>query len=237
MALRGIGTYTSASASTTAVVPNSNVSGSTPQNGDVVLLLCCGGGGTGDFTDSGDGFSTIANFTLQSLGGVQFRMLGKIAGSSEPSSYTVTFSASNYIWAECRSYSGRLSTSLSSPNNYMQGGGQNVTSGSAMSIPTGLTASAGDDIVLMIGLGSAGSGYSGVSYSPPSGYANGIFAANNTSFVGALLGCDMVNASAGSIGTLGGTATFSGPTSPIGAPYVISLPQGSASTATLAWIV
>src|SRR5260370_5572430 len=103
MALRGKASNARTSGGTTVVV---TVSGISIQSGDIVLALIAGGGGTA-LTFSSTGFSAVPGLSNQSQASAGTQgVLYKVAGGSEPSSYTFTSSASDFLTVEVRVYSG-----------------------------------------------------------------------------------------------------------------------------------
>lgn len=226
MALRGTASNVVTTAATSIVV---TVGGIGIQSGDIVLLCC-------DFdtypnTITSSGFSVLV--TNQQIGtdnntGV---VLWKTAGASEPSTYTISGTASDYYGVQCRVYSGRSGVVTAQQTTNLAGTGAPPVT---LSI-TGLTAAAGDDVVLFVVGSSTNTAASSFSWTQPSGYGNSVVSANTVAYTPNLYSADNVNVSAGATGTLSATPTNNGPANIGYAAFLISL-QVAATSVSVAWI-
>lgn len=237
MALRGVAGQANTSTSTSVVVTVSGIGGTGPQLNDVVLFFMNGGGNFGNAAlTPPSGFSAVPGISSQLVGGagsqgsVRVMCWYKVAGASEPSTYTATSDTNDFQTAEVWVYSGR---NTSSPFTAVATTSNNATNASPITLAfTGLTAAAGDDIAVLFGNSNWNTNAPSFSVTPPSGFADSnVFFAASTAFTPPVLGFDEVNASAGATGTLGGTETFSGPTDASYGGYVLSLASGGAAAA------
>lgn len=242
MAFRGGAVQANLTASTTVVI---TVGGIGIQLGDVVLLF-------GSFNGEPDTiscptFSGIAGLAAAQIGASNntIAALSKIAGSSEPSTYTVTVNTSDLHTMQCRVYSGRNGTvTAKQVTNLAGSGSQPIT----LTI-TGLTAAAGDDVVCLAA-GTASSASDTYGWTPPSGYGNSLVGTDTTSFAPACYGADKLNVSAGATGTLSATLSDTASNNIGAAVFLLSLAAGSGGTrkssmpltgvgaiAPLAWVI
>lgn len=208
MALRGTAAaFTTGLATSVAVTHGISI-----QSGDVVILeasISNANVGTPTFPS---GFSsTLGSTTLGALSipaNAQNACTGyiaaKIAGASEPATYTVT-GLSNRWQLVCRVYSGRSATPFTvaavttSPV-------ADATVPITLAI-TGITANAGDDLVLFIPGSGENGGATDDTLTAPSGFGN---VRNDTGgsanpFTPMVWSCDKLNVAAGATGSLGGT--------------------------------
>lgn len=200
MAERATGAqHANTAAATTCVV---DVSGLSIQNGDIVVALFASGGVTPTLTFP-SGFSAISGCPQKDLSGnggnTRVAVASKIA-SGEPSTYTFTSSATDFLSAMVRVFSGRSATQFSATNS-TQVAAASISLTYAIS---GVTAVQGDDICLLIG-GSADNTTT-FTYTPPAGFTNGLIGCSqSTSFSPILTGATLANASAGATGSLAGS--------------------------------
>jgi len=203
------------------------------QSGDIVLLFC--NFDTFPNTISCTGFSVlVTNQQIGSGTNSTVVVLSKTAGGSEPSTYTINGTASDLYSAQCRVYSGRSGTVTAQQTTNLAGTGAPPVTTSI----TGLTAAAGDDVVLFVG-GSTATLTCTYSWTQPSGYGNSLItsASATTSFAPNCYSADNTNVSAGATGTLATTQTNTGPNNIGYAAFLVSLAAAAAgNTATLAWI-
>lgn len=203
MDLRGTATQANTSTSPSATV---SVSGIGIQANDVVLLIILGGGGTGNTFTFPSGFLPISQLPNQNVtGDATLGIAYKVAGASEPASYTVTSSATDYQTLHCRVYSGRKT---SAPISAASAGSTNFggTSPVTYTVPS-VAAAAGDDVLQIVG-NKYYDGSHAFSFSPPAGYGDANLAyATATQYSPTLTVCDLPNAAAGSTTTVGGTIT------------------------------
>lgn len=208
-ALRGAA---STSSTTTVSSISVTVSGIGIQSGDIVLCAVNGGGASGLATLTfPSGFSPISGLTQQKLStNTAFAIESKTAGASEPSSYTFSSSATDYMTATCRVYSGRsgaITAETLTPSTTFGGS----TSPQSLSI-SGLTAASADDVVLFVGIDN-GRMNSGVTYTfaLPTGFADGrTDYAASTTFTPPIGSADDVNTSSGTTGTLSSSWSWTG---------------------------
>ena len=218
MALRGIAGISNSSTNATITV---NVVSIGIASGDVVLLCIQGGGSTSNTFTYPTGFTAITGLANHAVGSQSTQGIAmKVAGASEPSTYAVTSSSTDFESLVCRVYSGRSGTVTAAVATASNFGTSPVT----MTL-TGLTAAAGDDIVYFI----ATEDYQGTTptYGPPSGFANGNVQFTATTFSPILLSCDNVGAAAGGTGTAGGVLTEGVLTGLAYSGFQLSLAQGS----------
>ncbi len=225
MALRGVASNANASAATSLSVTVSGIGGTGPQNGDVVFLFGSFGGSGTQTPTFPSGFVAIPNCTNQN-NAYTFCGVYKIAGSSEPASYTVSGLVSDLHNLHCRVYSGRSATQFTATALTGVTAITNINS-STLSI-NGLTAAAGDDICMVLGFSVDWGTSNTLTLTPPSGFGNAITFGNGASVFTALMGAmDRVNAPAGATGTLPVPETFSQSESSNFAAFLISIAAGS----------
>ena len=228
MALRGTAGITGTNSGGSAPV-TLNVAGIGIQNGDIVLICV----NCSQFTSSStpSGFTQILAETLNgSLN--NFALYWKVA-ASEPSSYSIDTGSHNMAGAaQCRVYSGRSGSITAS-----QATADSFAAFSITANATGLTASAGDDVVAFYSFNSGAINNFG--WTPPSGYANGLITQDTVNTqVSPLWSADNVGVAGGATGTVTATLTNSGgDTSGHHAAFLISLAQQPAGgSASIAWI-
>jgi hypothetical protein len=183
------------------------------------------------------GFAQVTGTTPPNDGNLSLTLYGKVAGGSEPSSYAFTgtsFGAS----ANLRVNSGR---NITAPYASAPPAGVNQASSAApitFSIP-GMTAAAGDDVLVFEAQSFATNNPGTLSFTPSSGYGVPVLA-NDTVSSGGMWGTSSsidnvaggtTGAIAGTISIVAGTATNTGYLA-----QVISLARASTNTASIAWI-
>lgn len=210
MALRG---YTGFSASAVATSISVSVASIGIQQGDVVLLFIEGGGtGSGAFTwpFGFNAISGLSNVTFYGAAGSSSGAVAyKIATASEPSSYSIGYSVSDFLSVQCRVYSGRNAAdpfSAVATTPYVVATG---TSPVPLTL-TGLTAVAGDDIVVLLGFCNTPSSTSeSVTVAAASGFGNAAtYISSGTAYSPAIGAFDRVGAPAGATGTINSSFTY-----------------------------
>lgn len=201
----------------------------------IILDTCYRPGGFHPITDPA-GFTAGASLTPaladQSFGTASHHIAVKIAVSADAGFPTYTQTAS-YVgsWAQqIRVYSGRVNSSVAAAFSNTAATAVGSASSTPYSYPiTGVTALAGDDIVVF-----AGGVYSNVATAIStaiSGYANGVntndAAAGNQTFVD---GLDLVNSPAGATGTLAASITAGSAVTVTPGAFVLSLPSASSAS-------
>jgi hypothetical protein len=234
MALRGVASQGNTSASTTVTVTVSGIGGTGPQAGDIVLLMVGGGGGTTATFTYPSGFAPISGLANQAVSGVGTQGIAyKVAGGSEPSSYTVTSSINDFQTVHCRVYSGRNTVA---PFTATQASSTTFSGTSPETYAfTALTAAAGDDIVLQMG-NQYYDGTNAPGYAPPAGYGNGNSVFGAAQFSPVITASDKLNASAGSSGTNGGVITVAGATNLGYGTFALALAAGAAAPAQVPYM-
>lgn len=222
MALRGTASQANTVASTSNII---TVGGIGIQLNDIVLLATTWGSNA-TITPPG-GFSVVPNCAQVSINAQShFGVWYKVAGASEPSTYTATGSISDLSVSHCRVYSGRNSGSPFTTEVATAPAGATLSTTPVALTTTGLTAAAADDIVLFNSLdnGWATVGQQPYLYAAASGYANGVVAFAGVQFTPIIGACDKVNATAGATGTLSPTLATTATSAAINfAGFLISL--------------
>jgi hypothetical protein len=228
--LENIGSVGTSSATTIATGTLS----SAPPSGSIVLIaISQGGNGTGAATISG--FATVPGLSVLSLpasAASHLTILYKVAGASEPTSYTATLNSANFAATGCWVFTGRSTGSIFTAVNSAVAGAVAAT---PLSIAiTGVTAAAGDDVLWVSALSnSQGNGYPGPSFTPPSGLSNALTETSTTSFTVGLVGATETGVTAGSTGTLTGTMAYTGGGSNSWGGYVLSLAVAAGSSGNI----
>jgi hypothetical protein len=161
---------------------------------------------------------------------LNFAAAYKIAGNSEPSTYTITPGDTDYFVAQCRVYYGRNTTS---PFSAVASTG---ISGSAQGFPAtygaaGVTAVAGDDLLTVIGVQGANASDT-ITFTAPNGFGNTLNTqAGTTAYQPFLFSSDNLNVSGGATGTINTTATDSQGKSLYWAAFTLSLASGGGGSA------
>lgn len=229
MAFRGEAHQINTSVASSCVI---NVASIGIQNGDVVLINVIEGGG-GSAVFSSTGFATVANTAIAS-GGVNSQAFSKVAGASEPSTYTVLSTVSDLMAATVRVYSGRsgaITTSLLF-NGFVSTGPSPLTLPSTTIVPA-----AGDDLAFLGTIEDSGD-LGTMTYTPGAGFANGTLGISvGSSFTNGVYGSDEVNVASGSASFAAGQLTSTGGSITAFGCF-ISLAVGSvpANTASIAWV-
>jgi hypothetical protein len=218
-AFRGSAGQANATASTTVTVTVSSIG---IQNGDIVLFFMNANTASGTLTQP-TGFSAVPGISQNIISNTVSMVWYKVAGASEPSTYTATSSASDIHTGEVRVYSGR---NTASPFTAVATTAEAFLTSPGSIALTGVTAALGDDVVWLVG-NASGSGVATPALTNPSGFANQNIFYDATAFSPPILSCDSVNVSAGATGTLTGTETWS-PLAAYGG-YVLSLAKAAAS--------
>jgi hypothetical protein len=198
--------YSSTNQSTSTASVNSPVG---VQQNDIIIILgfaCAVLTSAYNISDSGDGFS--AGNAVFGAGPAQgpnanLSWIYKVAGASEPASYTVNVGANNNNRVLiCAAWTGR---NTSSPIGINATTGPTAGTGSPVSFAlTGGTASAGDDLI-WVPLNNPVSG--GAAWTNPSGFSSGLHVTSTTSPFPEGYFAYENNVSAGATGTLTGTET------------------------------
>jgi hypothetical protein len=227
MAWRGSAGGTSVTTGDTVVITVNGIGGVGPQNGDLVILQALVGSGQ---TISCPGFSSVSGLTAitETDSGQTYAVpLWKIAGPSEPSSYTISSSANNgAMAADCNVFIGRNPTSPFTAVSQVA-----PTAGPfPISIPIpGVTAAAGDDLLFLAADGSnKGSNTSALSV--PSGFGNVLDTnATATAAYTTVHSCNQTNVAGGATGTVTGTITSASGANTNPGGFLLSLAQASSS--------
>jgi hypothetical protein len=196
MALRGQATQANTTTNASVVVTH----GISIQSGDIIILTVNGGGGNANTFTWPSGFGAITGLTnigLDTSGGCTCGINYKVAGGSEPSTYTVSSSATDFLTLHIRVYSGRNTSSTFTATAQTA---RTAWTGSGKAL-TGLTAAASDDIVFLAWYNNNGTGYSG--YIQPTGFGNASQIGGVVTFSPAAGVADFVNNSGGATGSLG----------------------------------
>lgn len=222
-ALRGTANQVNTSTGSSATV---TVSGIGIQSGDIVLMFIADNGGTSN-TLTSTGFSSV--LASQSISAINstIGILCKVAGGSEPSTYTAsTTGSADLVSVQVRVYSGRSASCT--PGASASTASSSGTSPVADPL-TGITAVSGDDVVAFW----MPNYYTGISqsYTASSGFANAVLAWNATMFASSIASEDEVGAVSGATGPTGGTVTIGSSTINY-AGYVLALAPGSSCTHT-----
>lgn len=225
MAFRGSASTVNASSGNTCAI---TVSGIGIALNDIILFFASGGGN--DTFTYPSGFTAVpglSNIRVNAAGDGELGVAYKVATSTEVSATTLTVSTNQspgWMGGHIRVYSGR---NTSTPFSAVSSTANTAASGNPLNFTlTGLTASAGDDIVQIVAVSF---GTEATSYTtPPSGFANSAILDNGGNFQANLAAADKVNSSGGATGNLtGAVATFGGSYAYGG--YVLSLAAPSAS--------
>ena len=187
--------------------------GAPPPGSIIVAVYACGGNGTGVYTCASFPFSATPIGMLTMSSGPKLSFLYRVAGASEPSSYTfATASSSNFISIQLWVLTGRNTVSPFTTSNSVTSAG--TTSPVSIAVP-GITAAAGDDLLWAgstteLGIvmssftapGSLGFATSGTGYLNTTGATSG-----NQPSIG---GTTSPNFGGGTTGTMTGSVTWSG---------------------------
>ena len=189
-----VATHTNSNSSTTVTV-----NGPTGvQAGDIILLIENSLGGTTSSVMSCSGFTYVAGG--QTGGPAQgpsctMAFLWKVAGASEPSTYSVTLNSANFnnYCVIAAAWTGRSATQVGASQFTATAG-----TGSPVSVTlAGVTAAAGDDLIFF----ACGNNGASNSWTPPTGFATAINDIEPTSSWNTYLAYKN-NASAGATGSL-----------------------------------
>src|ERR1700678_2614886 len=192
--LESVGSIGTATATT---IVTGTLSSAPPLNSIVIIAIAQGGNGNGSATISG--FATVPGLSVLSLptsASSYATVLYKVAGASEPTTYTATLNSSNFAATTCWVFTGR---GTASPFTAVASAVAGATAASPLSIAiTGVTAAAGDDVLWVSALSnSQGNGYPGPSFTPPSGLSNSITETSTTSFTVGMVGACETNVAGG----------------------------------------
>jgi hypothetical protein len=217
--LVGSASQANTTSSTTCVITH----GLTILTNDVILLYIDGGGsGTNTYTwPSGFGvIPGISNVDIAS-GFTTLGMNYKIAGGSEPSSYTITSSSDDFQTGHIRVYRGRnvLAPFTAVATTASTGVGAWPIAVAA----NGLTSASGDDIVLLLGATGNSTPTSPV-LTGPTGFIDQGSLYGGVTFSPVIAFADLIMSSGGPTGTLSATWSNSGSGGPLAyGGYVLSL--------------
>lgn len=222
MALRGVVTASNTTAGASPSVNVSTISGFAA--GDIILLIAQVDTNPATFTWP-SGFSAIsglANMAVTGGGGTDTCSIQYKVATGTETTLTVSVTGSNLYTITARVYSGRSATPFAVTA---------VSTGPVASAPTpvtlsitGLTANAGDDLVLFVNASSYPATTTW-SFTPPTGFGNSRIdnAASTVAYSPAIGSCDKLAVSAGATGTLGGTLSWVGGANNGYSAYLISL--------------
>ncbi len=213
-------------AATAAVQSVTVTLSSAPPSGDIVVF-CANQSGvpTGTFIwPSGfsaiSGLSNIDNINSNDAIGCNY----KVAGASEPTSYSVSGGSGAYTSGVIYVLSGRNTTS---PFGAISSTGPIAHANFPITLAvTGVTAASGDDVIEYIGFGGSYQTSDTFTFTAPSGFTNAGATYGTTSYTPLAAYCAKANAS-GATGTLGGTMTDTANTGAAYAAYVIAVAPAS----------
>jgi hypothetical protein len=174
-----------------------------------IILISVNNGNNGSVQTYPSGFGAITGLSTQAISGSgNLSIQYKVATGSEPASYTVSSTATGFMTADLRVYSGR---NASSPFTATAATASTTSSGATVTLAlTGVTAAVADDVVLFAGFGN-GSVNSGSTFhlSLPTGFANreDPIPYANISFGTVMGSSDYANNPGGATGTLAPVAT------------------------------
>jgi hypothetical protein len=241
MAWRGsTGNATATTGATFAVTGIKTIGGVGPQLNDIVILHGVATDSTSGtpFTMSSPGFSlAIASLQL-TLSNCTFWALIKVAGASEPSSYTVTATGTgsgSATWAaQCNVFTGRNTTTPIT--NTSTTASINTGSPANIAVPS-LVAASLDDILWICGDGVNPTTHTST-LAPPSGFSNTLDTAPGGSFVPGAHSCNQVAFAGGATGIQTGVLTFTGGINDDLGGFMISLAaaSGGSNSAPIAWV-
>jgi hypothetical protein len=210
------GTASTGNVTSVVVTPSK---GAPPQNSIIILSAMTGGNTASGFTCSG--FSGVTGLSTQAPGGDSFlcQPLYKVAGASEPTSYTLSLNAGNWTSAQVTVFTGRNASSPITAVSEMVSSSA-ISSGGSITIPT-LTDAA--DLAITL--------------TPPASPAFGHVLDTNSggSFSVGIDSAVAQNIAAGATGSLTGTIAWSGGGTTNYAGFLISVAAAS-GTATVAWL-
>jgi hypothetical protein len=235
MAFRGSQAVLNTASATTVVFTVVDFTPAVPQTGDIIEVLIMGGGGATSITPPSGWIEVPETTGITTASGTLLNVFHHVFSGSD-TTYTFTVNQNDFHGGEARAYSGRNTTSpftAVSQTGPVSPGTNPITFAT-----TGVTAAAGDDIVIFNGVNGLGNTTQTLTYAPPSGFGNVSAPALTVSFEQAIADSDFVNNPGGATGTLGGTLTNSrGATAAQYGTYVLSLAAAAAgSTAPIAWI-
>ena len=223
-ALRATFSQANTTTGTTCVI--SGVSGI--QANDIILAFGSSGGSSAVTVTPPSGFAAIPGLSNQGMATLGATLWNeyKIAGGSEPSSYTFTLNQNDFHTCQIRVYSGR---NTSSPFSAVAATAASTNSAMPISVSlTGLTAVASDDVVQIVGVGGV-SVTDTLSFTQSAGFGNLVSSVVTTANSKQVFGADEINVAGGATGTLTGTLSESSSGhSTQYAGYVLSLAAGTA---------
>ena len=232
MALRGQAGQANTSASTSATV---TVSGIGIVSGDIVIFLMNSNSAT---LTAPAGFTAVTGISQTANNNTQIMAWYKVAGGSEPTTYTATANTSDFQTAQVCVFSGR---NTSSPFDYTATQASAIHVSPAAISFTGFTpAQSGDDLLVFAGTDNTATVYTApvIAMSSPAGFANSLvsYGSVNYSPVASVISNQAIGASA--TGTIAGTQTWaSGPATWYMAAFLIALsPASGGGGISLAWI-
>jgi|SRR6185437_14190101 len=215
--------------------------------GDLIMVVTHQNGGTGAFTVTGPGATFTPGASLSpTLGGLingnAWDVSVAIAAAGDVG--TPTYSTSSTVGGgsyvqQILVYSGRINSSVAAAfsNSAMTAGSANQTTATATYSMTGLTALAGDDLVIVNPINVGGGGLGQTYATALTGYGDALATNGNSGATNpAMNALDLVNSPAGATGTLGVGVTLSGGTANnwyIGG-FVIALPAAALPPSTSA---
>jgi hypothetical protein len=228
MARRGSLTFanTTLAANTGAITISSGWTGSTPSPGDQILLIYCISKSTANPTVTGPTVtSAVTDMNVVCSQGTTTLGVKIWKWTGSETTIQLATSGTNFYAIALLAYSGRASSPLLVTPAIT--GPVGVGGGTPQSLSiTGLTANAGDDLVLVIGGNQTNSTTDSYSLTAPSGYGNTINTeAAATNLVTQHGTADKQNVSAGATGTLTGSLANTGGEGIAYGGWLISLAQ------------
>ncbi len=203
MALHGTASQASSSGGGTSIVVT--VSGISIAAGDIVLLAALWGTPTGNVLTFPTGFAAISGLSDVAINGSSlFAVRSWVASGSIPSTFTVSSNKSDVGELACLVYSGRNQSATFTATHATAAASSSPTVETYMLSVTGLTAAAGDDVVMLNGYdaGWPATNQQPYSLTVPTGFAHGHAFYGGFQFDPLITTADKVNASAGATGTL-----------------------------------
>lgn len=209
-----------------------------PANGYIVVVVITqGGNGNGTMTSSG--FSAVTGTSLLTSTTNAFYMsaLYKVAGASEPTSYTFTSNSNNWMASQIFVLSGR---NTSTPFTFGVGttGGAAGASPASMALNAG-TSAANDDIIWVGGVSNSAVAPTLTVPSTPSGFGSSLVTSFTTSgFTPSIASCVNQGYGGGTNSTITGSQAWTGGGNRDWLGFAISVAAAASNppTATIAWL-
>jgi hypothetical protein len=185
------------------------VSGYTINQNDIILAFCDMGGDAENTTCTfPSGFNAIPGLGALQTNSTNLQIAAKVATASEPESYTFAMSTSDFHTIQIRAYSGRNTASIFSAVSQSGQSEAEAATPISGSFP-GLTAVAGDDVVLFIGGDNQSSdgAHGPFGLTGPTSFSNQLAVNGSANFSPVILSADFTNNPGGATGTLSPTIT------------------------------